>query len=214
MSILATNKKIEYSILEESSYAARIYQIIHLGTIPGFQGAMQNKVRITFEFPTELKVFKEENGEQPQVLSKEYTLSTHEKSGLRKLIVACDPKALKVGEDGLVEEYDIENLLGKSCLVSVEHSTKGENTYANIKIETVLPKGMICPPQVNESVSISYDHFDQAAFDKLPAFIQEKMKSSYEYKKMTEDPNEVPFESPVDPVEFPEDEINLSDIPF
>ena len=26
---------------------------------------MQNKVRITWEFPTELKVFKEENGEQP-----------------------------------------------------------------------------------------------------------------------------------------------------
>lgn len=184
MSILATNKKIEYSILEEGSYAARIYQIIHLGTIQGFQGAMQNKVRITFEFPTELKVFKEENGEQPQVLSKEYTLSTHEKSGLRKLIVACDPKALKVGDGGLIEEYDIENLLGKSCLVSVEHTTKGENTYANIKVETVLPKGMVCPPQINESVSISYDHFDQEAFNKLPQFIREKMQSSFEYQAM------------------------------
>lgn len=185
MPIIASSKQEKtFAPLEEGSYAARIYQIIHLGTIPGFQGAMQNKVRITFEFPTELKVFKEENGEQPQVLSKEYTLSTHEKSGLRKLIVACDPKALKVGDDGLIEEYDIENLLGKSCLVSVEHTTKGENTYANIKVETVLPKGMVCPPQINESVSISYDHFDQEAFNKLPQFIREKMQSSFEYQAM------------------------------
>lgn len=212
MAIIATKGQgKQYYPIEEGSYPARVYQIIHLGTIPGYQDVMQNKVRITFEFPTELKVFKEENGEQPQVLSKEYTLSTHEKSGLRKLIVACDPKALKVGDDGLVDEYDIEQLLGKACLVSVEHATKGENTYANIKVETVLPKGMICPPQINESVSISYDNWNQEAFEKLPTFIREKMMSSYEYKKLKEDPNEVPFESPI---EFPEEEINLEDIPF
>lgn len=206
MAIIAQNKKSEYSQLEEGSYPARIYQIIDLGTIPGFQGAMQHKVRITFEFPTEIKVFKEENGEQPQVLSQDYTLSFHEKSGLRKLITACDPKALKTGDDGFIEEYDIERLLGKSCLVSVKHKEGKENAvYANIDVATGMPKGMVCPPQVNESKVLSYDNFDTVYFEILPTFIKDKMKSSYEYRKMVEDPNEVPF---------PDEEIDLSDIPF
>lgn len=198
MPIIATKSNSgTFSPIDEGSYPARIYQIIDLGTIPGFQGAMQHKVRITFEFPTEMKVFKEENGEQPQVLSQDYTLSFHEKSGLRKLITACDPKALKTGDDGFVEEYDIERLLGKSCLVSVKHKEGKENAvYANIDVAMGMPKGMVCPPQVNESKVLSYDNFDTAYFESLPAFIKDKMKSSFEYKKMTEDPNEVPFESP------------------
>lgn len=212
MAIIATKSGTKSDPLEEGAYPARIYQIIHIGTVPGFQGQLQNKVRITFEFPTELKVFKEENGEQPCVLSKEYTLSTHEKSGLRKLIVACDPKALKVTDDGFVEDYDIEKLLGKSCLVSVIHKTgKDGAVYANIDVETVLPKGMVCPPQVNESVSISYDNFSEESFAKLPSFIQDKMKTSFEYKKLKEEPNEVPFP---DTENYQEESINLDDIPF
>lgn len=211
MPIIATTKNTTSTPqLEEGSYAARIYKIIHVGTYPDYIGVAKNKVMITFEFPTEMKVFKEENGEQPAVLSKEYTLSTHEKSGLRKLINACDPKALKIGDDGMVDEYDIENLLGKSCLVSIEHSQKGENTYANIKVETVLPKGMICPPQINESVSLNYDNFDENVFNGLPMFIKEKIQQSHEYKKMKEDPNEVPFESP----DMEHETLDLSSIPF
>lgn len=212
MPIIATKNTSNSTPLEEGSYPARIYQIIDLGTIPGFQGTLQHKVRITFEFPTELKIFKEENGEQPQVLSQDYTLSFHEKSGLRKLITACDPKALKIGDDGFIEEYDIERLLGKSCLVSVKHKEGKENAvYANVDVATAMPKGMVCPPQVNESRVLSYDNFNQEFFDALPQFIKDKMKSSFEYQKMVEDPNEVPFESPI---EFPEEELDLKDIPF
>lgn len=214
MPIIASKvQKVE--IMEEGSYPARIYRIIHIGTIPSFEGKLQDKVRITFEFPTEMRVFSEEKGEQPQVLSKEYTLSTHEKSALRKLIVACDPKALKPDDDGFVADYDIENLLGKPCLVSVEHTAKGENTYANIRVETPLPKGMACPPQVNESVSVSYDRFDQNAFDQLPLFIKEKMAQSLEYRKLMEKPGDVPFESDEEIRETPNEEIiSLDDIPF
>lgn len=196
MAITATNKKTQYDILEEGAYPARIYQIIHIGTVPGFQGKLQNKARITFEFPTEMKVFDEKKGEQPMVLSQDYTLSFNEKAGLRKVIDACDPKALKaVGEDGLVEVYDIEKLLGKSCLVTIIHkaSKDGQNTYANIGGCTVLPKGMVCPAQINPSKSLSYDAWDQSFFETLPKFLQDAMKSSDEYRFMTIDKDEVPF---------------------
>lgn len=209
MAIIATKNQKSFDPIPEGAYPARIYQIIHIGTVPGFQGQLQNKVRITFEFPTETKVFKEENGEQPMVLSQDYTLSFHEKSQLRKVIDACDPKALKsVGDDGLVEQYDIENLLGKACLVTVVHkeAKTGEAIYANIANCTVMPKGMTCPPQINESKSLSYDNFDHAYFATLPQFLQDKIKASSEYQWMMSDKSD-------DAVPFP-DEVDMSDIPL
>lgn len=176
--------------LAEGAYPARIYQIVHVGTYPDYTGALKNKVRLTFEFPTELKVFKEENGEQPQVLSQEYTVSFHEKSQLRKVIDACDPKALKsIDGDGFVEEYDIESLLGKSCLVTVIHkeAKTGDAVYANIGNCTVMPKGMECPSQINESRVLNYDAFNKEVFLAQPQFVQDKIKSSLEYKALFED---------------------------
>jgi hypothetical protein len=43
----------------------------------------QRKIRLSWELPTELRVFKEEKGEQPIAIHKEYTLSFGEKSNLR-----------------------------------------------------------------------------------------------------------------------------------
>ena len=185
MSIIATNKKMEIEIVEAGSYPARVYQMIQLGNITGFQGQIQNKVRIGFELPTELKVFKEENGEQPRVISQEYTLSFHEKSKLRKVIEACDPNALKIGEDGFLEEFDIEALIGKECLITIAHKANKEgNQFAYIDGVTRLPKGMKCPDAINAPVVLSYDNWNEEIFGKQPDFIKEKIKSSQEYQRM------------------------------
>ena len=185
MAIIATNKKIEVEIVEAGSYPARIYQMIQIGNVAGFQGQIQNKVRIGFELPTELKVFKEENGEQPRVISQEYTLSFHEKSKLRKVIEACEPNALKIAEDGFLEEFNIEALIGKECLITIAHKASKEgNQFAYIDSVTRLPKGMICPKAINTPVILSYDNWNQEIFDKQPDFIKEKIKSSQEYQRM------------------------------
>ena len=194
--IPATKSKGDFEPMAEGAYPARIYQVIQLGTIAGWQGKLQSKVRISFEFPTELTTFSEEKGEQPYSLSQDYTTSIHEKSQLRKVIDACDPKALKtVGEDGMVDNYDVEQLLGKTCLVTVVHnpSKTTDAVYANIDGCTVLPKGMTCPPAINENVSLSFDNFDVKVFDALPDFIKKKIQSSIEYQNMVRDPNEPPF---------------------
>lgn len=184
--IIATNKKSEIEVVEAGSYPARIYQLIQLGHIPGYQGAVQNKVRIGFELPTELKVFSEEKGEQPRVISQEYTLSFHEKSKLRKVIDACDPNALKVGEDGFIDEFDIEKLVGKECLITIAHKEKtdGSGVFAYIDGVTRLPKGMTCPKAINEPIVLSYDNWKQEIYDKQPDFIKEKIKASQEYQQM------------------------------
>lgn len=189
----------EFEPIAEGAYPSRIYQIIHIGTVSGYQGVMQNKVRITFEFPTELKVFKEENGEQPQVLSQDYTLSFHEKATLTKVINACDPKALKVGDDGMLDEYDVEQLLGKSCLVTVTHKPgKDGKIFANIGNCTVMPKGMTCPEAINEPKVLNYDNFNEEMFASLPQFLQDKIKSSSEYQTMKNTLSKENDESPFD----------------
>ena len=90
MAIIATsNGGTSYEPIPSGSYPARCYSMIHLGTIEeNILGTVKklNKVRITWELPTELKVFKEENGEQPHVISKEFTLSLHEKATLRNFL--------------------------------------------------------------------------------------------------------------------------------
>mgnify|MGYP001558730392 CR=1 FL=1 len=193
MAIIATNKKVEVEIVEAGSYPARVYQMIQMGNIAGFQGQIQNKVRIGFELPTELKVFKEEKGEQPRVISQEYTLSFHEKSKLRKVIEACDPNALKVGEDGFLEEVDIEQLIGKECLITIAHKASKEgNQFAYIDGVTRLPKGMVCPKAINEPIVLSYDKWKQEIFDALPDFLKDKIKSSQEYQRMI-NPDADPF---------------------
>ena len=207
MAIKATNVKTTRDLIPEGAYPARIFQIIHIGTVEGYQGKMQNKARITFELPTETKVFDLAKGEQPQAIAQEFTLSFNEKATLRSVINACDPKAIKTDDDGFVE-FDIESLLGKACLITIKHMPKKDGTgnYAVISNYTVLPKGIECPPSVNEHKVLNYTAFDSEFFKILPKFLQEKIASSLEFKSMMGatdlvdqvlngdiDPDDIPF---------------------
>lgn len=187
MSIIARNKKgSEVELIEPGVYPARVYQMIHLGTVPGYQGQLQDKVRIGFELPTEMVVFSEEKGAQPRAISQDFTLSFNEKATLRKVIIACDPKALGVDEDGFLEEFDIETLVGKTLLVTVAHKPRkdGKGNYAFLDNYTMLPKGMSCPDAVNEPQVLSYDNWNEDLFQALPDFIKEKIRSSEEYQNI------------------------------
>lgn len=186
MAITATNKGgSNYEPIPAGTYAARCYQMIHIGTVEEtILGTTKklNKVRITWELPTELKVFKEENGEQPHVISKEFTLSMNEKSTLRKFLEGWRGKAFTEKE---AEAFDITVLLGKPCMLSVIHKdSKTGNTYAEISSVTSVPKGMTVPDQINPSKELNYDKFDHDFFETLPDFIKDKMVQSDEYKFM------------------------------
>jgi hypothetical protein len=199
MAINAIKSSQEKELFPEGAYPARVYQVIHIGTVVGWEGGLYNKALITFEFPTEKKVFDEKKGEQPRVLSTKVTLSTHEKSGLLKIIKACDPKAEY--EDGT---YNVENLIGKTCLATVKHKEKKDGTgkYALIDNFTVLPKGMDCPEQINPSKVLSYEAFDWTSFYALPDFIKNEMKTSKEFLQLE------------NPGAYPTENNNPEDVPF
>ncbi len=180
------NGGADFEPVPAGTYPARCYSMIHIGHIvEQFKGESKtmNKVRLSWELPTELKVFKEENGEQPMVISKDYTLSMHEKSNLRKDLESWRGKGFTVEES---ESFDITNLLGVECQISIIHkTTKAGKTYANISAISTLMKGTSCPEQVNKSFEFNYNQpFLQEEFDALPDWLKDKMRTSQEYKAL------------------------------
>lgn len=205
MAITAENNGGNYTPMPQGNYVARCYQMIEIGTVEEeFQGEKKTakKVRLGFEFPTELKVFKEENGEQPYVLSKEFTLSMHEKSSLRKFLEAWRGKSFA---DHEAKSFDITVLLNKPCMINVVHKDSDKGTRANISSVGAMPKGLACPEQINPTMLLSYDSWNQDLFESMPDFIKDKIKSSKEYKKMFSDFFDAPKKEAVN---------DDSDLPF
>lgn len=217
-------------IVPAGSHVARCYSVVHIGTVRfEYLGEEKelNKVRISWELPTELRVFNEEKGKQPMVVSKEYTLSLHEKSNLRKDLESWRGKNFT---DEELEAFDVSKLIGVPALLSVTHTTKGENTYANITSVSGLIKGMECPDQINPSFEFSHANFDQKKLDNLPEFLRKKISESKEYMERTGKPwskpnpldnpqeAEAPFPASTANTEAPvppqmEDDIDVNDIP-
>lgn len=167
--------------IEAGSYIARCYQFIHIGTsryqYMG-QEKVTNKIRFTFELPTEKKVFKEGDEAKPCAISTEFNLTLFEKGKLRPAIEGWLGRKLN---DMEADAFDVESLVGKECMLNVIHNEKG---YAEIASISPLPKGVECPAQINKSQTLSYDNFDKELFEKLPEFLRKSIQESDEYNKM------------------------------
>jgi hypothetical protein len=164
-------------------HLARCYEMIQIGTETSIwegQSKSAMKVRIGFELPEELRTFKEENGEQPMVISREFTLSMHEKSTLRAFLESW--RGQKFTEEE-AKKFDITKLMGVPCQLNVTHVEKGEKTYANIQGATPLHKSMVAamPAPMNKVRVLSYSDFDWSVFETLPDFLKTKMANTPEY---------------------------------
>lgn len=191
--IYATNSGIKRELIPAGNYVGRCYQMIHIGTVAEFfngEPKNLNKVRIGWELPTERRVFKEENGEQPFVVSKEFTLSMNEKSNLRKMLASWRGKDFSEDE---AKKFDITKLLGVPCMINVIHKPKASDPsviYEQIATVSPVPKGLKVPDQENENMVLSYAQFDWDVFERLPDFLKDKIKSSVEFAAM-QNPNHV-----------------------
>jgi hypothetical protein len=85
-----------------------------------------------------------------------------------------------------MEEFDVESLVGKECLITIAQKPKKDGTgnYAYIDSTTRIPKGMTCPKAVNEPQILNYTNWNEELYQKLPDFLKEKIATSDEYKTM------------------------------
>jgi hypothetical protein len=194
MGIYAEKKESgDFVQVEPGTYVARCYSMIEIGTIEiEFNGEKKkaHRVSITWELPTELAVFHEERGLEPFVVSKEYTLSLHEKATLRKDLESWRGKGYT---DEETKRFDITKLLGQTCMLSVvQEPGKKDPTRNYVKVSSVskIVKGMDCPPQINPTRLLCFEEFDWEVFDKLSDYMKDKIKASEEFRSMQE-PNQV-----------------------
>lgn len=189
MSIYATNNSVQRELIPSGNYIARCYQMIEIGTVSEIimgKSVTLKKVRIGWELPTELRVFKEENGEQPLVISKEYTLSMNEKANLRKDLKSWRGRDFTEDE---ARQFDITTLISVPCMLNIIHKPSKKDAskvYEEIAGITGIPKGMKAPAQINKNFLLSYDDFNRVIFDSLPDFIKQKMQGSLEFAALSQ----------------------------
>jgi len=184
--INATNTGVKRELVPAGNYVARCYSMIHIGTVKeNIKGEDKwiDKIKITWELPTELRVFKEENGEQPMVISQDFTLSMNEKANLRKFLESWRGKGFTEDQ---AKSFDVTKLLGIPCMLNIIHkASKAGNDYAMISSVGALPKGAECPKQINATFEFNFeDNFDEKALESFPDFIKDKIKGSVEYMKL------------------------------
>lgn len=170
------------------SHAARCVAVIDLGTqTVDFQGETkyQHKVTLTFEAYAE-----DENGEllldsetRPLQISKRYTLSLHERAGLRRDLNSWRGRPFTSEE---LQSFDLRKILGAPCMLSVAQGESNGRTYSNIAAIVAAPaavkKGMLA--QVAPSRSFDLDAPDWTVFAEIGPWLQKTIAASPEYQSL------------------------------
>lgn len=171
------------------AYIGRCYSLIDLGTQTSqggqYAGKSAHKIRIGWELFGEDEAGQpltvDVNGVQmPMTITKSYTMSLHEKSGLRKDLAAWR------GRDFTEEEargFDVSKLMGAYCMVNVTTQENNGKTYTNVAGLTPLPGALknARPAPVHEFVTFDLDAPDMKVFATFHEKLQEAIKSSPEW---------------------------------
>jgi hypothetical protein len=166
-------------------------QIIVIGTImESFKGAAPEptkKVMLGFEITNKKHVFKEGAEPEPFVMHNEYLLSFNEKANLRKLIHSW---AGQTFTDAQMKEFNLDDMISCPGLANVvlDTNSKGEQRSKILSI-TAVPEGLTVPAMINKPLIFNYppagtawDKETKEAFERIPGWIQKKMKTSTEYQ--------------------------------
>lgn len=179
MSLIMKNDG-DFELAPEGTHIATCYTIVDLGyqkTTYNGQEKVKPQVLIGWELTDE----KMQDG-RPFVASKVYNAFFSSKANLRKDLESWRGK--KFTEEEL-EGFDISKLCGVPCQITITHSD-GERTYANVSAVTGLPKSVKAPDLENEKVV--YSDNDDIAFQKLPEWIQKKIKNQVTEDQESENP--------------------------
>jgi hypothetical protein len=179
---VATKKR---EVVSAGSHVARIVKIIEIGrTTYTYLGEEKQKyaVEFTFELPNELRVFNEDKGEQPFVVSHEYNLSRYEKA---KLMIHLGSLENKVFTEDEMLDLDVASYIGRACMITLVHKvSKKGNTYANVQSVSSVPKGLKVPEIMNVPLVWDYDtNFDLDVFDSFPEWLQEKIQGTPQWEE-------------------------------
>jgi hypothetical protein len=172
------------------NHVAICYRFLDLGTQSvEWKGTqkLQRKVLISWELSHELMTTGDYAG-QPFTIGRRYTWSMSEKANLRHDLESWRGKAFNEEDFSGPKRFDIRNVLGKPCMLSIVHESRDGSTYANIKGIGAMPKGMAVPSLINKStyLSLEKEFFDESILDGLSEKLRETIKGSPEYRELVD----------------------------
>ena len=172
-------------------YIGRCYSLIDLGTqlTTGQHGEkLQHKMKISWELfgeddagqPLTILV---DGKEMPLTISKNYTVSLHEKANLRKDLAAWRGKDFTEEE---AKAFDVSKLMGAYCMVNCTLSETNGKTYTNVAGLTPLPGALknAKPAQVHDNIIFDLDKPDMKLFNAFYEKLQEQIKHSPEWAQL------------------------------
>jgi len=173
----------DFEIAPAGNHVAICYAMVDLGQqhiVYNNEEKWQRKVYIGWELSNEQMA----DG-RPFMVSRQFTMSLHEKSTLRAILESWRGRPFT---DDELMGFDLKNILGKPCMVNVVHAT-GNNgrTYANVKSIATMPKGMPVPEQINPTMLFEFGDqgFDEDKYINLPQWLQTKISESKDYQMMS-----------------------------
>lgn len=158
----------DFKVLPEGTHVAACFLVADIGLQEGYQGKAQHKIVVGWETPEE--IIDTEDGPKPMIIYSVYTASLSEKAYLRQDLESWRGRSFTEDE---LKGFDVFNVLGAPCLVTVVHNTTNGKTFANVKSVAALPKGMAKAPPTR---TIKYSEEDTQQWNDLPEWIQKKIE--------------------------------------
>ncbi len=172
------------------AFIGRCYSLIDLGTQESngqYGQKFSHKIQIGWELfgedddgnPLTVEV---EGRAMPMTIKKTYTVSLHEKSGLRRDLASWRGKDFTEEE---AKAFDVSKLLGAYCMVNVTESENNGKTYSNVSGLTRLPSALkdSKPNPVHKNLVFDLDHPDMEVFAGFHEKLQEAIKKAPEWKQ-------------------------------
>lgn len=183
MGLVVSDSGGQFTPAPEGTHAAICVQMVDLGhQYSRFYDKWRHRIRLTFELTNE----DDGSGKHPLV-STEMTASLAERAQLRATLEAWRGRKFTKEE---LKGFQLKNILGKPCMVTVVHNEQNGRTYANIQAITQLAKGM--PAGEAQSEILCFDMDDDPAcwdvFERLPEFLREKILQSQEQAPSDDSP--------------------------
>jgi hypothetical protein len=180
----------DFELLIAGTHAAVCIKIVDFGpqTVE-YNGEVkeQNKVRLMFEVPAERITWTDKEGvesEGPMTVGKTYTASMFTMATLRQHLESWRGKNFSEVEEA---GFDIRNVLGKPCMLGVQHKEYNGKPYAAITSISPMMKGMAKIIAENELVAFDFDDHTEAEFEALPDWMREKVTAGKELLKAQKD---------------------------
>ena len=156
-----------------------------------------NQVMLGFELSG---VTVEIDGKQEaRTLGRTFNVAKSKNAALRKFVSAWNAK--EYGDEEFME-LDTNELVGKPAMLNVVLNESGE--YSNIESIMQVPMGFPAPQATLPLIRFDMEPWDQAAFEALPEWAQERIKKSTQYQKEHLPAETVAAQAPQQPVQMPQ----------